>query len=1612
MKHRRLATCLGLAAAVILCGFGYSHVQAQSVEQSAMSQLGSQPSNPQQTQLMSDPSAVGPRAIPADEIMTTAQLETQKTAAQRRHESYERSQAMQSGQQPCLEDTEPMPVPEELAGADKAVPLTLPSGQNPLVDLNLPNYANSPNLAKFVDVLPGLGAALPGSKTGNYVSAGVPDKTTYPGTDYYEIGLICYSIKMHPDMPATDMRGYVQIETPVNKAGSKHIALTYPSGAPITQGGAQVFAVDVPSYLGPAIIAHRGTATRVKFTNYLPTGAAGDLPLPNDMGVMGAGMGPIAMQNYTQNRATLHLHGGRSPWISDGTTHQWVTPAGENTPYLRGVNAINVPDMPDPGAGSMTFYWTNEQSARLMFYHDHAYGITRLNVIAGEAAGYVLTDQVEEDLISGTNVSGGNPAKAKVIPDPLGGLYHFGIPLVIQDRTFVNDASTPPSAGFAAMGATPTPLTGSVDPLWYTYVPKTHGGNLWIPHEYMVNENIYDPSGITMMGRWDYGPWMNPPMVVKNNVLPSPTITPETFLDTPIVNGACYPYLTLPPTAVRFRILNACNDRSLNLALYYAEPLTVRVTNGGSGYTAPTVAFSAPPAGGVQATGTAVLGKGVSPVFAITNAGSGYTIAPTVTITRAAADKAGNGAAATAVLGAGGKVAGIMLTSSGSGYTLPPVVTLSAPTGNGVQATATCALTNVVTGITVTNPGSGYTASPTVAIADTAPGVGTGATAATSMNTEVKMVPASPNDDYPTWPVDGRPGGVPDPTTQGPSMYQIGNEAGFLANVAVVDPQPIDFDYNRKDVTFGGVTSKSLLVMPAFRADVIVDLSSVPAGSTLILYNDCPAPMPLYDVRYDYFTDDPDQTPFGGAPTTAPGYGPNTRTIMQIRVAGAPSAPFNLAALQTALPKAFAVDQDAPVVPESNFNLAYGTNNPDIFSNVANIDSLNVTGKPQPVASIMTALPGLGYVTPPTVSFVGGGGSGAAATASLNGVVGITVVTAGSGYTTAPAVTITPAVGSTGAGATAVATINGGVVTGITVTNMGSNYILAPTVTIAAPPAPGVAATATANITLGSVGQITLTNPGAGYLSAPLVFLTGGGGQGADAVAMLKGALAPTGKAITEGFDPEYGRMFVQLGSIPNPLTPTVGLGVTIGMSMYIDPPTEILTPEAPTLWKISHIGVDSHALHFHLFDVQVINRVDWANIVKPPYDDEVGWRDTIRTNPFEDIIVAFRPTAAAMKLPFGLPNSNRLLDPTTPAGSTANFLPVAPPPGVPAAAQLSNVMTNFGWEYVYHCHLLGHEEHDMMRPLCLMVPTTVPAASTVTVLQAATSANTAEAQITWTDPTPFNYVTKLPASTQSNPRNETGFLVEKATGTGGAFTRLTNAPANTTSVFDTAVTVGQTYRYSVTATNASGSVVSNIGSVTMARPSFPANPSAMTATQTAVLTASVSFTDNANNETAFQLERAVTGGAFAVLATLPARAGTGNVTYVDNTVAASTSYTYRVKAMNGVMSSAYATSNAVVIVPAPAAPTGLAVTAVGGIIGRQDTATMTWTDNANNETGYVVQWANNVNLTGATTSNLAANSVTAVLNVPRATSLWFRVYAVNGTVASPYSNVVNIITP
>ncbi len=348
---------------------------------------------------------------------------------------------------------------------------------------------------------------------------------------------------------------------------------------------------------------------RIKFYNLLPTGAAGDLFIPVDGTVPGSGLGPAppgsAGDKYAQNRATIHLHGNNTVWISDGNTHQWITPASEVTPYPKGVSVRNVPDMGTdcdaPNSGCMTFFYTNAQSARLQFYHDHAMGITRLNVYAGEAAGYVLTDAVDQDMINGTNVTGINGVDPLGVPIP--GTYpkvlpDIGIPLVIQDRTWV-DKDT-----IFAQDPTWNWGTGPRDP-GTGNITDAVTGDLWYPHVYLSAQNPWDLAGTNAVGRWHYGPWFNPPVPecvgggpvgcidvgpVPNEYydptnapweppmrpgVPNPSIPGEGFMDTPTVNGTAYPYMEVEPKAYRFRVLSAANDRMFNLQLYVAADKNV-----------------------------------------------------------------------------------------------------------------------------------------------------------------------------------------------------------------------------------------------------------------------------------------------------------------------------------------------------------------------------------------------------------------------------------------------------------------------------------------------------------------------------------------------------------------------------------------------------------------------------------------------------------------------------------------------------------------------------------------------------------------------------------------------------------------------------------------------------------------------------------------------------------------------------------------------------------------------------------------------------------------------------------------------------------------------------
>jgi hypothetical protein len=117
---------------------------------------------------------------------------------------------------------------------------------------------------------------------------------------------------------------------------------------------------------------------------------------------------------------------------------------------------------------------------------------------------------------------------------------------------------------------------------------------------------------------------------------------------------------------------------------------------------------------------------------------------------------------------------------------------------------------------------------------------------------------------------------------------------------------------------------------------------------------------------------------------------------------------------------------------------------------------------------------GYGYSTSPSVSFIGGGGSGAEAyTEIADGIVGIiTLTSGGSGYTDPPTITIgSPGIGTT---ATAVAYINSsGSVTSIRINDTGVGYITIPSVTISSPIVTGIGTFIFNEVVTGTISSTT-----------------------------------------------------------------------------------------------------------------------------------------------------------------------------------------------------------------------------------------------------------------------------------------------------------------------------------------------------------------------------------------------------------------------------------------------------------------------------------------------------------------------------------------------------------
>jgi hypothetical protein len=495
----------------------------------------------------------------------------------------------------------------------------------------------------------------------------------------------------------------------------------------------------------------------------------------------------------------------------------------------------------------------------------------------------------------------------------------------------------------------------------------------------------------------------------------------------------------------------------------------------------------------------------------------------------------------------------------------------------------------------------------------------------------------------------------------------------------------------------------------------------------------------------------------------------------------------------------------------------------------------------------------------------------------------------------------------------------------------------------------------------------------------------------------------------------EFGRMTANLGLEAVPATPGTQ---NVTLYPYINPGTEFIdgtnlpradvkvTPissgaDGTQIWKITHNGVDTHPIHFHLFDVQILNRVTWDNIIIPTEANELGWKDTIRVSPLQDTIVALR--AIIPVVPFELPNSIHELSPMTTLGDTSPMFNNMNADGQPTAP-IVNKLVNFGWEYVYHCHILSHEEMDMMRPMSLALPPNVADGLTWVI---SGQGNNTVLTLTWND----------------NSINETSFLVQKNDGTGWVDVGTVLSPLDQTnthgqrSYADTTYRRNQSFEYRVIAQNTLGyageymSMTVQSTSASTYVGTLPAAPTNLAATLQAGPKVRLAWRDNATNETGFAIERSTDGVNFTQIATAPPRAGTGNTSYVDTTVLASDlTYTYRVKAVNQMGGSAYSNLVSILVPAVPLAPTNLTATAF--LQGGNARVTLNWVDLANNETGFRIQRSTDPNFGTFAQFTVAANQQTWTSgNLSHNVTYYFRIQAYNTAGASAWV-VVSVLTP
>jgi len=488
--------------------------------------------------------------------------------------------------------------------------------------------------------------------------------------------------------------------------------------------------------------------------------------------------------------------------------------------------------------------------------------------------------------------------------------------------------------------------------------------------------------------------------------------------------------------------------------LYAGIPRTsvasATINAGGSGYSsAPTVLFSG--GGGSGAAGTATISGGAVTSITITNAGSGYTSNPTISFSGGG----GSGASATAVLaapvptssplfgstgtitwsigtfpnGGSGTVTFLAIPNAAGAYTNTAIITdgvnngpslndrdawdTATTTFGALSPTKVTSTPEVLTGgtasytITVSNPLPATTAI-NVSVADNLPTGFTYAAGSTVINggassdpcascvAAVKVVSAGSG--YTSAPAVSFTGGG------GSGATATANVSGGVVTSITVTAGGTGYT-SVPTVSFsggGGSGASATALVPTSTVPVWGGLSIAPGGTLTIAFNatvGANVPIGTYDNEISVS---------GSVPSLI--FDQTGTTAEDVHVCTA--APTIIAPTVCA----GSAGNVASVALRPQAAYVWSVNNGAIIT----------TSSTGTVNSVSVGAGGTGYVTAPAISFTGGGGTGAAATATVLGgaVTAITITNPGSGYTSAPTVVI----GGPGSGATASAVLGTGII--------------------------------------------------------------------------------------------------------------------------------------------------------------------------------------------------------------------------------------------------------------------------------------------------------------------------------------------------------------------------------------------------------------------------------------------------------------------------------------------------------------------------------------------------------------------------------------------------------